>query len=181
MARSSNGDRLSPPLMFAFREAHKERDARVVADLRDEQGQRIISGRRARKGAITEAQLREQLATDLNALLNTINMDSGLDLSEFPHVRASILNYGIPEISNRTIDEDRVSDITEEIRTALVQFEPRLLPEALVVTRDRSVNPDSLNIRFEVSGEMACDPAAVAVEFVADIEIDTGKMRINRR
>jgi len=82
--------------MFAFREAHKERDARVVADLRDEHGARIIAGRRARKGAITEGQLREQLAHDLNALLNTINMETGFDLAEFPHVRESILNYGIP-------------------------------------------------------------------------------------
>ena len=34
---------------------------------------------------------------------------------------------------------------------------------------------------FIVSGEMACDPAAVAVEFVADIEIDTGKMLVGKR
>jgi type VI secretion system protein ImpF len=181
MARSSNGDRLSPPMMFAFREAHRERDARVVADLRDEQGQRIISGRRARKGGVTEGQLREQLTMDLNALLNTTNMDSAFDLSEFPHVRNSILNYGIPDISHRTIDEHRVTDIADEIRVALLQFEPRLLPEALVVTRDNTVDADTLNIRFEVSGEMACDPADVAVEFIADIEIDTGKMRISRR
>lgn len=181
MARSSNGDRLSPPLMFAFREAHRERDARKVADLRDEHGQRIIAGRRARKGSITEGQLREQLTLDLNALLNTTNMNSGFDLSEFPHVRESILNYGLPDISSRTIDEHRVSDIADEIRVALLQYEPRLSPDALVVTRDNTVDPDSLNIRFEVSGEMACDPADVAVEFVADIEIDTGKMRISRR
>jgi type VI secretion system protein ImpF len=181
MARSSNADRLSPPLMFAFREAHRERDARVVPDLRDEDGARIISGRRARKGAVTEGQLREQLAFDLNALLNTVNMESSFNLKEFPRVRASILNYGLPEISNRSIDENRVADIIDEIRTALIQFEPRLLPDALTVTRDTTVDPHSLNLRFAVSGEMACDPAAVAVEFVADIEIDTGKMRIGKR
>jgi type VI secretion system protein ImpF len=167
--------------MFAFREAHRERDARVVPDLRDEQGQRIISGRRARKGAVSEGQLREQLALDLNALLNTVNMEAGFDLTEFPKVRESILNYGIPEISNRSIDEHRVADIVDEIRAALILYEPRLLPDTLAVIRDTTVDPHSLNIRFAVSGEMACDPAAVAVEFVADIEIDTGKMRIGKR
>jgi type VI secretion system protein ImpF len=181
MARSSNADRLSPPLMFAFREAHRERDARVVVDLRDEHGARIIAGRRARKGAVTEGQLREQLSLDLNALLNTINMETGFDLDKFPRVRESILNYGIPEISNRSIDEDGVADIVAEIRTALLLFEPRLIPDALTVTRDMTVDSHSLNIRFSVSGEMACDPAAVAVEFIADIEIDTGKMRIGKR
>jgi len=43
MARSSNTDRLSPPLMFAFREAHRERDARVVVDLRVTQ---LVNGAR---------------------------------------------------------------------------------------------------------------------------------------
>jgi type VI secretion system protein ImpF len=181
MARAPNADRLSPPFMFAFREAHKERDARVAVDLRDQHGARIIAGRRARKGAVTEGQLREQLSLDLNALLNTINMETAFDLGEFPRVRESILNYGIPEISNRSIDEDRVADIADEIRTALLRYEPRLISEALTVSRDMNVDPDSLNIRFLVSGEMACDPAAVAVEFVADIEIDTGKMRIAKR
>jgi type VI secretion system protein ImpF len=167
--------------MFAFREAHRERDAKVVSDLRDEHGARVIAGRRARKGAVTEGQLREQLAIDLNALLNTVNMQSGFDLTEFPQVSTSILNYGVPEISNRTIDEDRVSDIVDEIRTALLQYEPRLIPGTVRVARDTTVDPYSLNIRFAVSGEMACDPAAVAVEFVADIEIDTGKMRVAKR
>ena len=167
--------------MFAFRQAYKERDAKRVIDLRDEHGNRVIAGRLARKGAITEGQLRDQLIIDLNALLNTVNLESSLDLEAFPHVRKSILNYGIPEISNRSIDESRVTDIVDEIRETLLRFEPRLLPETLTVTRDTTVNPDALAIRFAVRGEMACDPAAVAVEFVADIEIDTGKTRLSSR
>jgi type VI secretion system protein ImpF len=130
---------------------------------------------------VTEGQLREQLSLDLNALLNTVNMEAGFDLGDFPRVRESILNYGVPEISNRSIDEDRVADIADEIRTALLLFEPRLVADTLTVTRDMTVDPFSLNIRFAVSGEMVCDPAAVAVEFVADIEIDTGKMRVGKR
>ena len=181
MARAPKADRLSPPLMFAFREAHRLRDAKVAADLRDEQGERLISGRRARKGAITERQLREQLAVDLNALLNTVNLASAFDLTDFPWVAKSVLNYGIPEISNRTIDETRVGDIVDEIREALIRFEPRLIPDALAVRRDPTVDPESLNIRFLVSGDMIADPAAVAVEFVADIELDTGKMRLGPR
>ncbi len=97
---------------------------------------------------MTEGQLREQLSLDLNALLNTINMETGFDLGEFPHVRESILNYGIPEISNRSIDEDRVASIVDEIRTALILFEPRLIAETLIVTRDMTVDPYSLNVRF---------------------------------
>jgi type VI secretion system protein ImpF len=167
--------------MFAFREAHRQRDAKVAADLRDDQGERIISARRGGRVAITESDLRTDLATDLDALLNTVNLASGFDLTEFKDVRESILNYGIPAISDRTIDEARVDDIAREIRQALIQFEPRLVPEALVVRRDTTVDRYSLNVRFLVSGEMIADPADVAVEFVADVELGTGKMRLGAR
>ncbi|WP_342362957.1 type VI secretion system baseplate subunit TssE [Terrarubrum flagellatum] len=142
---------------------------------------RVIAGRRTIKGSVTESQLREQLAIDLNSLLNTVNLECAHDLKEFDHVRTSILNYGIPEISNRTIDENRSSGIVGEIKTALLVFEPRLLPDTVRVTRDDSVSIDSLNVRFMVAGEMACDPVAVPVEFVADIEMETGKLKIGRR
>ena len=49
-------DRLSPPLMLAFRSAHAARDARKKLDLRDESGERVIAGRRAAgRMPITEA------------------------------------------------------------------------------------------------------------------------------
>ena len=48
-------DRLSPPLMFAFRSAHAARDANKKIDLRDEAGERVIAGRRsAGRAPITE-------------------------------------------------------------------------------------------------------------------------------
>lgn len=167
--------------MFAFREAHRAKDSRKTLDLRDETGMRVIAGRRSVKGAVTEIQLRDQLAIDLNSLLNTVNLDSAVDLSRHSLVRSSILNYGLPEISNRTIDENRMSAIVTEIETALLAFEPRLIPKTIRVTRDKSVDSDSLDIRYTVSGEMACDPVAVPVEFVADIEVDSGKLKIGRR
>jgi type VI secretion system protein ImpF len=181
MAGPSKSDRLSPPLMFAFREARREKDSKKPLDLRDDAGVRVIAGRRTTKGAVTEIQLRAQLSRDLNTLLNTVNLDSAIDLSEHPRVRESILNFGIPEISDRTIDENRTSDIVTEIEIALLSFEPRLVRNTIKVRRDDSVSIDSLSIRFVVTGEMSCDPAAVPVEFVADLELDSGKLAISGR
>lgn len=181
MAGPAKSDRLSPPLMFAFREAHREKDARKIIDERDSAGVRILAGRRSIKGSVTEIQLRAQLSRDLNMLLNTVNLDSAFELAEFPQVRESILNYGIPEISDRTIDENRTSDIVDEIKTALLSFEPRLMSQSIKVRRDETIDADSLRIRFLVTGDMTCDPVAVAVEFTADLEIDSGKLLVSGR
>ena len=46
MAGRDKKDRLSPPLMYAFRGAHEARDAKKKLDLRDEAGERVIANRR---------------------------------------------------------------------------------------------------------------------------------------
>ena len=74
--------------MFAFRSANEARDAKKKLDLRDEAGERIIAGRRATgRTAITEGLLRKDVAHDLEALMNTIALESSQDLQEFSKSR----------------------------------------------------------------------------------------------
>ena len=116
MAPGSRKDRLSPPLMYAFRSAHAARDATKKLDLRDQSGERVIAGRRsASRTPITEPLLRREVARDLESLMNTIALESAEDLQDFEQVRKSILNYGLPDIAHRTIDEGGVEEIKSEI------------------------------------------------------------------
>jgi type VI secretion system protein ImpF len=180
MADVNSKTRLSPPLMHVFRAAHEAKDAKKRLDIRSEAGERIIAGRRLRpRHVITEAALRVEVSRDLEALLNTIALESTIDLTGTPYARKSILNFGIPDIADRTIDEMTVNNIPEEIRTAIIQYEPRLAVASLHVERDMSVDPAELKVRFIVRADLTCDPVHVPVEFVADV-IDTGKIVVNR-
>jgi type VI secretion system protein ImpF len=180
MAGVNSKTRLSPPLMHAFRAAHAARDARKPVELRNEQGDRVIAGRRLRpRQVITEPMLRQEVGRDLDNLLNSVALESTLDLTDAPHVRKSILNYGIPDIADRTIDEARVDHIPEEIREALINFEPRLAAASVRVTRDTSIDAVELKVRFIVRADLTCDPVHVPVEFVAEV-IDAGKIVVNR-
>lgn len=174
-------DRVSPPLMHAFRNAFGARDAKKRVDLRDEAGERVISGRMlSKQSAITEPALRQEVARDLDSLLNTIALESSLDLGDCDHVRRSILNYGLPDVAHRSIDEYSVTDLKDEIRTAIMQYEPRLLEKSIAVARDLTINPSDLKLRFLVSADLWCEPVNVPIEFVADLELDSGKIRIQR-
>jgi type VI secretion system protein ImpF len=180
-ASSDKRTRLSPPLMYAFRGAAEARDAKAKLDLRDEAGERIIAHRRAApRAAITEPVLRREVARDLDALMNTIALESTIDLTEHAYVRKSVLNYGFPDIANRTIDELSVSDIKDEIETTLAQFEPRLMPNSITINRDHSVDTAALKIRYLVHADLMCNPVNVPVEFVADVELGSGKILIAR-
>jgi type VI secretion system protein ImpF len=181
MAGPGKKDRLSPPLMYAFRGAHAAKDAKKKLDLRDEAGDRIIASRRATaRGAITETLLRREVALDLAALMNTIALESSIDLNAHNHVRKSVLNFGFPDLVHRSIDELSTNDIAKELRAVLTHYEPRLLPESIQVARDSTVDKAELKIRFIVNAELSCEPLNVPVEFIADVEFDSGKILINR-
>jgi type VI secretion system protein ImpF len=180
MADVTSKTRLSPPLMYVFRAAHEAKDATKKVDIRNEAGDRVIAGRRLRaRQVISESMLRREVSRDLEALLNTVAMESTVDMSGAAYVRKSILNFGLPDVSNRTIDENAVGSIPEEIRNAITQFEPRLAAASLHVERDTSVDPVELKVRFVVRADLTCDPVHVPVEFIADV-IDSGKITVNR-
>ena len=180
MAEINRKTHVSPPLMHAFRAAHEAKDATSEINLRTEGGERVIAGRRLRpRQAITEQMLRREVARDLDALLNTVAMESTVDMAEAPYVRKSILNFGLPDIASLTIEAVEVKRIPEEIKAALINFEPRLAAASLEIERDMSVDPDELKVRFLVRADLTCYPIQIPVEFVADI-IESGKIVVNR-
>lgn len=167
--------------MAAFRQAFDEGDSKQRIDERDEAGERVVAGRRATgRSTMSEAALQRTVSEDLESLMNTVNLEASLDLDEHDAVRRSILNYGFADVVHRTIDEIGVNDISEEIQTVLQTYEPRLLPGSVQVVRDWSVSSDELKIRFVVRADLNCDPLNLPVEFVADLERDTGKITISR-
>jgi type VI secretion system protein ImpF len=181
MSVMSKNDRLSPPLMLAFRSAHAARDAKKTVDLRDEFGDRIIAGRRSTgRAPISETLLRREVARDLESLLNTIAMESTQDLTGHDYVRSSILNYGFPDIAHRSIDEISVDDLNDEIATVLMTYEPRLERNTIRARRDIAVTAAELKLRFIVHADLRCQPLNVPIEFIADVDIESGEIQINR-
>lgn len=175
-------NRLRPPLMFAFREAHRSRDATTPLDLRDAGGERVIAGRRAApRAAITEQKLRQEIAIDLDGLVNTVNLASTIDLSGHEHIARSVLNRGFPDLVHRSIDEHRIGAIQDELADVLAAYEPRLIKRSIAVERDNSLDRAELKIRFLVRADLNCEPLNVPIQFVADVELDTGKIAIKNR
>ena len=180
MANSNRQSRLSPPLMHVFRTAHEAKDAKRIIDQRNEAGERVIAGRRLRaRQIITESMLRREVSRDLDALLNTVALDATVDMENAPHVRKSILNFGLSDIALHTIDENSVEEIPDDIRTAIINYEPRIAADTLRIERDKQVDPVELKIRFVICGELVCHPVHVPVEFVADI-VESGKIVVKR-
>jgi type VI secretion system protein ImpF len=89
------------------------------------------------------------------------------------------VNFGLPDISGLTIDSTEIKRIPDEIRAAVVNFEPRLASASLQIERDLTLDPAELKVRFLVRADLTCYPVQIPVEFVADI-VESGKIVVNR-
>jgi len=178
--RKRDSDRFQIPLMFAFRDAFDAKDARKrIEERRD--GERVISGRGSLKRRGTdEIVLKKNLAVDLLALVNTIDLASAVDLGAFEHISRSILNFGLRDVASLTSEEAGVDSLARDLSTALASHEPRLDPDTLQVVRDRELDDVNQRIRFTVSAEMFCAPLDIPIEFVAEIDVGSGKVQLTR-
>ena len=180
MADTIRNSRLNPSLMYVFRAAHQAKDAMKRPKWREkeESGLPELRSQSVQRVAITEATLRREVTRDLEALMNCVSLDSTIDLSEFPVVKQSILNFGLSDIAVRTIDELEAAGLEPEIERTIRTYEPRLVAASLRVMRDRRVDPIELKVRYVVHADLSCEPLNVPVEFVADVEVTTGKIHI---
>ncbi len=166
--------------MWAFR-AMDDPDYKAAQERQKEntKSQNLKSGRRlSRSYGVTEQTLLSEVRRDLQALLNTVNLNSTQDLSDFPEVETSILNYGLPDLSVHVVDTIKIERLADDIRDALIRFEPRMDPRTLQVIRDDSIDSDTFKVRFLIKAEIRCDPVRIGSEFIADVDPAFGRIKI---
>lgn len=172
-------ERVQVPLMFAFRDAFRQRDANKQEDIRVD-GERIVADRSLlRRRGTDETLLKRDLATDLGALVDTINLASSTDLQGLDYVRKSVLNHGLDDLTHVTLESKNVDDIGRQLKAAILHHEPRLSPDTLAIERSED---DEVNqkVRFRVRAEMLSKPLDIAIEFVAEVDVGAGKILLPR-
>ncbi len=122
--------------------------------------------------------LRESVIRDLEWLLNTSCLETSRELGSYPEVRKSVLNYGIPEISGASASGKDSASIERDIREAIQDFEPRILPGTLkvgvaIVETETSEN----TITFEIQGDLWWQPLPERFYLKAKLDLDLGKFK----
>lgn len=120
-----------------------------------------------------ETAMRATVRRELNWLLNTTNLDSAQKLEAFPHVRTSVLNYGLPSFTGKAVSAEGVSRNADQIRRAIIAFEPRFDPATLEVEPTLSTQRENA-VTYLIRGDITSAVKAMPVQFVADVEIETG-------
>lgn len=164
MAELTPSEKLQPCLLDRLTddEPHKKKESR---------NQRVMSTRRYRQAVLR----------DLAWLINThahIQQD-GLD--EFEEVPSSVLNFGVKNLTGMTASNLSVDDVRYQLTQALRHFEPRIIPNTVSIKM--SVDPEAMSnrsIRFEIQGDLWSQPIPESLFIKTEMDLETGKCKLNR-
>jgi len=134
-----------------------------------------------REGRVmSKSRLRQAVLRDLVWLFNTTRLEAGTDLANVPHVRRSVINFGLPALSGRAASSLDVSDLERSIRQAILDFEPRILPTTLRVRALLVASQlDHHNvIGVEIHGQLWAQPVPLELLVRTEIDLETGKVEI---
>jgi type VI secretion system protein ImpF len=124
------------------------------------------------------SKLRKSVLRDLEWLLNTSKLDTVQSMDGYPFADHSVINYGIPDLVGTTLSSTEVvSDIRQQIRQAILDFEPRILPESLKVTAsDKQMNQNAMT--FYIEGDLWAQPLPLGLYLRTELDLETGTMEI---
>ncbi|CAN5128216.1 type VI secretion system baseplate subunit TssE [soil metagenome] len=127
--------------------------------------------------AISKPQLRVAILRDLASLFNAVR-PNWIDMDAVPHVASSVLNYGLPPMAGEVVSQLNVSTLEQAIKQAIITFEPRILPDSIVV---RAVEADDVldthnRISINLSGRIWAQPIPLEFLIRTELDLETGQM-----
>jgi type VI secretion system protein ImpF len=129
---------------------------------------------------VDEAGLRELVRRDLTWLFNTTHLGCTMDLAPYPEVQRSVLNFGILDLTGKTLSSVDPERLEREVREALLYFEPRLLHDSLavqVVTGQSRTGSTALII--EISGELWAEPLPLNFHLRTEVDFESGRVALD--
>lgn len=133
----------------------------------------------ARAGSVDDAQLRQWIRRDLAWLLNTTHFAAGCDLRDFPEVNRSVLNYGIPDLTGRTLSSAQSEHLERQIVRALVNYESRLVHETIQVQVSGAPNGSGKpTLYIEIAAVLRTEPLPISLRVRAEVDVESGRVAI---
>ena len=158
MAELSLQERLQPSLLDRLTD--NEPDTNV-----ESRAQRVLSINR----------LKRSVLRDLAWLLNCGPLSVTDDLDAYPDAKRSVINYGVRDLAGSVAASTEIAVIEREVKQAILDFEPRIIPNSLsvkVVVNKGEMSQRSLS--FEIEGQLWAQPLPVSMLLSTEIDLDTG-------
>jgi type VI secretion system protein ImpF len=128
---------------------------------------------------MSKARLRQAVLRDLGWLFNAVQPLTR-ETEGWPVLTDCVLNFGLPSLSGQLASKVDVSVLEQTIRTAILRFEPRILPETLEVhaLEASSVLETHNVIEFEIRGHLWAQPVPLEILLRTQLDLEAGKVEL---
>ena len=131
--------------------------------------------------SLSKSRLRQAVLRDLAWLFNTVKLESSVDLEKLPHVRRSVVNFGLTALSGKTASTLDAIALTNAIKQAILDIEPRIVPATLQVRT--VIDPGQLDhhniVGVEIQGHLWAQPIPLQQLVRTEIDLETGRVEIS--
>ena len=129
---------------------------------------------------LSKSRMRQAVLRDLAWLFNTTRLESGTGMAKWPYARRSVINFGLPALSGQTASTVELQDLERDLKQAILDFEPRILPETLEVRALVELSElDHHNvIGIEIRGQLWAQPVPLDLLIRTEIDLETGKVHL---
>lgn len=141
--------------------------------LTDDEPENQREGRAVR--VISPARYRDAVLRDLRWLFNTAVRFEPEELTDYPEVAHSVLNYGVRDLCGHLSTSIDMAALERELASAISDFEPRIIPGTLRVRAVPVANsPSPSAIQFEINAELWANPVPEHLFIKTEIDLETG-------
>ncbi|PVX75220.1 type VI secretion system baseplate subunit TssE [Paraburkholderia unamae] len=163
MAELTGRDRLQPALLDRLTDL--EREAK-----QETRERRVLSMRALRQG----------VQRDLAWLLNASGLGTVQDLSAYPAVAASVVNFGLPDIAGKTASGMDIALLERMIRDVIITFEPRIRRDTVRVSAilEEETTGRHNTVAFVIEGDLWAQPYPERLYFRTELDLEAGEVRV---
>lgn len=126
----------------------------------------------------TETELRNCVIRDIAWIFNDVNFAAAIPLDEYPEVRTSVLNQGVPDLASMTVNKESFDHRTRELSDAVRAYEPRLIGQSIAVAFEQSTPDEENKLRFIIQGELKGAIDDRFIEFKTSVALDSGDVEV---
>lgn len=163
MTELTTQERLQPALLDRLTDWHPEQ-------VRESRDQRVIS----------DAMLRQAVLRDLHWLFNSAALSAASECATHKHIDSSVLNFGVPTMAGQVISTMDRAGLASLIKNAILNFEPRILPESLevaLVTAEDAQDHHNI-VEFHIAGQLWAQPMPLQLYVKTSLDVETGHVDI---
>jgi len=127
---------------------------------------------------LTVEELRDSVRRDLAALFNATALETVQDLSDYPNVQRSTINFGMPDLSGKTASGVDLKELERSLSRAIHEFEPRLMEDTVKISSEVYDSKSHNTMVATIQADLWSQPLPQKLLLRTELDLENGEVKL---